>query len=314
MKRVVSVSIGSSKRDKKVEVDCLGETVSIERVGTDGSFDKALKMIGDLDGQVDAIGLGGIDLYLVVGKRRYVIRDAQRLANAAKATPVLDGSGLKNTLERETVNRLSADGTLFPTDLGGRKPRVLVVSAVDRFGMAEAFSALHCDLILGDLIFGLGIPVALRSLRAVRVIAFFVLPILCRRPFEQRYPTGEKQEEITPKYRKYFDWADVIGGDFHFIHRYMPPPPSAKGEAPPLKDKVIITNTVTESDVEELRARGLKRLVATTPEFEGRSFGTNAMEGVVVALAGRPPSELKPEDYLELLDRLGWKPRVEDLA
>ena len=35
MKRAVSISIGSSKRDKKVEVELLGEKVQIERIGTD---------------------------------------------------------------------------------------------------------------------------------------------------------------------------------------------------------------------------------------------------------------------------------------
>ena len=33
MKRVVSVSIGSSKRDHRVEVDLLGERFQIERIG-----------------------------------------------------------------------------------------------------------------------------------------------------------------------------------------------------------------------------------------------------------------------------------------
>jgi len=33
MKRAVSISIGSSKRDKAVEVELLGEKVSIERIG-----------------------------------------------------------------------------------------------------------------------------------------------------------------------------------------------------------------------------------------------------------------------------------------
>ncbi len=42
MKRAVSISIGSSKRDKAVEVELLGEKVLIERIGTDGDMEKAL--------------------------------------------------------------------------------------------------------------------------------------------------------------------------------------------------------------------------------------------------------------------------------
>ena len=41
MKRAVSISIGSSKRNKAVEVTLLGEKISIERIGTDGDMEAA---------------------------------------------------------------------------------------------------------------------------------------------------------------------------------------------------------------------------------------------------------------------------------
>ena len=58
MKRAVSVSIGSSKRDKAVEIELLGERVRIERIGTDGDMEKAARMYQELDGKVDAFGRG----------------------------------------------------------------------------------------------------------------------------------------------------------------------------------------------------------------------------------------------------------------
>ncbi len=50
MKRAVSVSIGSSKRDKAVEVNLLGEKISIERIGTDGDMEAAALKYQELDG------------------------------------------------------------------------------------------------------------------------------------------------------------------------------------------------------------------------------------------------------------------------
>ena len=76
MKRVVSVSLGSSKRDKRVEAEFLGERFVIERVGVDGDKDRFRQLIGELDGKVDALGLGGIDMYIVSAGRRYAFRDA----------------------------------------------------------------------------------------------------------------------------------------------------------------------------------------------------------------------------------------------
>jgi hypothetical protein len=62
-----------------------------------------------------------------------------------------------------------------------------------------------------------------------------------------------------------------------------------------------------------LRERGAAHLVTTTPELEGRSFGTNVMEAVLIALAGKSAEEMSAGDYLGLLQRLGWRPRVVDL-
>lgn len=300
MKRVVSVSIGSSKRDHSVDVEFLGEKMRLERIGTDGDMQKAVELIHDMDGKVAAIGLGGIDLYVIAGTRRYVIKDALKLANAAKKTPVVDGSGLKNTLEREAVQYLSRE-----TDLLKPGTKVLLVSAVDRFGMAQALAQTPCDVTFGDLIFILGVPVALKTIRQVNALARIILPVATRLPFEKLYPTGEKQENVDPRHEKYYRGADVIAGDFHLIRRFMPEK---------LDGKSIITNTVTQSDVEFLKQRGIDTLVTTTPEMKGRSFGTNVLEAMMVALLQKRPEDIKPEEYLELLRKLNLTIRVEKLV
>lgn len=299
MKRVVSVSLGSSRRDHTVRLELLGETVEIQRIGTDGDVRRAVQLIRELDGQVDAFGMGGTDLYLVAGRRRYVLRAALPMARAARKTPIVDGSGLKNTLERRVVRQLAREGVV---DFA--RSRVLVTVAVDRFGMAEALAETGCELILGDLIFALGIPIPLRSLATLERLARIIAPIAVRLPLSVLYPTGERQEQIVPKHGRFFAWADVIAGDWHYIRRHMPPS---------LGGKVILTNTVTAEDVELLRRRGARMLITTTPELGGRSFATNVMEAVLVALSGRRPDELGPADYERLLDAVGFRPRIERL-
>ena len=80
MKRVVSVSLGSSSRDHRAAVTLMGEEFDISRVGTDGKLDAAIAMVRELDGNVDAIGLGGIDVYLYAGPPS--LRVARRIATA----------------------------------------------------------------------------------------------------------------------------------------------------------------------------------------------------------------------------------------
>lgn len=291
--RVVSVSLGSDTRDHAVNALLLGHEFCIERRGANGDLKRAAQMIEELDGNAAAIGLGGIDLYIVAGKRRYIMRDAAKLASHARSTPVVDGSGLKDTLERETVRTLQSENIV---DFHGKK--TLLVSAVDRFGMAEELVAAGAICTFGDFLFILDLPIRLTTLGQIRVLGALILPAACRLPFKLLYPTGEKQTQILSdsKHAKWMSEAEIIAGDFLLIRRYLPEN---------LNGKTILTNTTTAADIELLRARGLSTLITTTPEFEGRSFGTNVMEGVFSALGAK-----KPEEYSALLAKLNWKPRV----
>lgn len=51
--------------------------------------------------------------------------------------------------------------------------------------------------------------------------------------------------------------------------------------------KTIITNTVTKEDRALLKRLVYICLITTTPNFNGRSFGTNVLEAALVALAGK---------------------------
>lgn len=299
MKRVVSVSLGTSKRDKCHEVEILGERFRIERIGTDGDLGRFAQMFVDLDGKVDALGVGGADIYVVVGERRYAFRQIVKLVAGAKQTPVVDGSGLKHTLERETVEVLQREGVV---DFAGE--RVLLMSAVDRFGMAQALAKFCPNVIYGDLMFALGLPIPIRRYRTVELIGRLTLPIITRLPFRWFYPTGGKQEKRTPRFGKTFAWSTLVAGDSLYIARYAPDD---------MTGKTVLTQSLRKANLEWLESAGARRAITTTPLMGGETFATNVMEGVLVALLGKRPEDLSPQHYLEVLAQLEWKPNVIDL-
>ncbi len=159
MKKAVSVSLGSATRDKRVVVDFKGESVSVERVGTDGDVTAARRLFTELDGKVDALGVGGVDLYLRLGDREYPLRAALKLVQDVHQTPVVDGRGLKHTLERRVFE-------LAEPALGGvpHFRRAFIPLAVDRLGLAQAVASVTDEVMIGDLMVGLGIPIAIRGL------------------------------------------------------------------------------------------------------------------------------------------------------
>jgi len=300
LKRVVSVSLGTSKRNKEQEVEILGEQFKIERIGVDGDLEKFSDMFAELDGKVDALGVGGADIYVVVGDKRYAFRQILKLVARARKTPVVDGSGLKHTLERETIMTLQNEGTL-----DFKRETVLLVSAVDRFGMAQALDEIGGKVIYGDLLFGIGIPFPIHKYKSVRRLGATVLPIITKLPFKWFYPTGEKQDERKPKHLRVWKRATVIAGDTLYIRRYAPDD---------LAGKVVITQTVRKADLEWLATAGVTRVITTTPMMGGETFATNVMEGVIVALLGKRPADLNADDYLDVLRRLNWKPNIIELA
>jgi hypothetical protein len=266
----------------------------------DGSIDRATAKLRELDATVDAIGLGGIDVYLYAGAKRYALRDGLRLLEAVKRTPVADGSGLKNTLERAAVRYVADE---LGVELRGCK--VLMVSALDRFGMAQALVDAGADMLFGDFIFALDLDKPVRSLGEFEQLAERYLPDACKLPFQFFYPTGKKQDRPPqPKYSEYYAEADVIAGDFHFMRQFMPDR---------LEGKLVLTNTVTERDIDELRERGVARLVTTTPDYGGRSFGTNVIEAALLAILRKPWTEVTADDYERVLRELALRPRVIDL-
>lgn len=305
MKHAISISIGSSRRDKVVEIDLLGEKVRLERRGTDGDMRRARALFEELDGQVDAFGVGGTDLGLRVGGRFYPMYSVQHLVSGVRRTPVVDGNGLKSTLERKLGELLVGRFRSYI-----EKQSILLTTAVDRWGMAEAADSTGWPCVFGDVIFSLGINIPLRSLAQVRLAANLLAPIVTRLPFHWIYPVGETQGQRKAKFTGHFNRAGVVMGDCHYIYRYMPDD---------MQRKLVITNTTTAEDVEFFRRAGVRALVTTTPVLEGRSFGTNLMEAALVAAAGR--RELvdyrHPGAYYawleSLVEQLGMQPQLQEL-
>jgi hypothetical protein len=293
MKQVVSVSLGSRDRDHEVDVTLLGEQVHIRREGTDGDEAAFRRRLLELDGQVDAFGIGGAHLGMDVESRYYPLHSVQKLVKGVQ-TPMVDGGGLRAVVERQLRQTLD---TALPWPM---PKRALIGTAVARYDLALSFYDAGYEMMYGDLGFSLGIPIVIRKLSALRMMARTLLPILGYLPLSMLYPTGGKQSENTPKFGNWFSWATVVADDFHYIKKFMPLR---------LDGKVIVTNTTTAKDVALLQERGAAFLCTSTPQLEGRTFGTNVIEAALTAVAGvkRP---LTTTEIQTMVNQLDMKPQV----
>ena len=304
MKKILSISVGSSSRDHTTRHVFLGQECELSRQGTDGDFEKAVQRYAEMDGKVDAFGVGGVEFFLRVGKKRYYFRDVSRIRKAIKISKVGDGNGVKGLLERRAFQTLEKHLNEKENKTLKGMP-ALLTTAVDRYGMGEAMVDAGLKMTFGDFMFALGLPIAVKKLSTVRVLAGILLPVITNLPFTWFYALGSAQDKPPePKWEKYYKQATVLGGDFIQIRQYMPDD---------LTGKIIVTNTTTAKNVEELRKRNLHILVTVTPRLEGRSFGTNVMEGTLLALMDKPQSEVTDADFLDLIDRIPLTPNIEVL-
>jgi hypothetical protein len=298
MRRAVSVSLGSSKRDKRVVVAFKGQAVEIERIGTDGDAEKASRLFAQLDGKVDALSVGGVDLYIRLDDREYPLHAALKLVRGVRQTPVVDGRGLKHTLERRVFE-------LAEPALGGRPTfrSAFIPVALDRLGLAQAISEAAGRVVMGDLIIGLGLPIPVVGVPLYKRLARVLLPLVGWFPLSMLfYGSGGSVQE--PKYGRYFEEADLLAGDFLFMRKYLPLD---------LSGKTVITNTTTPENVELLRDRGVTRVITTTPRYDGRSFGTNLLEAALTAYAGKG-RPLRDAELNHLIDELDLQPQVLDFG
>lgn len=304
MKKILSISIGSSSRDHTTRHVFLGQEFEITRQGTNGDVNKATQLYREMDGKVDAFGVGGAGFYLQVADRRYYFREPKKFRNAIRISKVGDGSRVKGLLEKRAF-------TALEKHLNGKEGKslkgmtALQTTVTERYGMGRAMVEAGLDVTFGDFMFALGLPIEIKTLGQARLLAAVFLPIISQMPFAWLYPLGPEQDKSPrPKWRKYYGRSQVIAGDFMQIRQYMPDD---------LTGKIIVTNTTTLKNVEELKQRNLHILVTVTPRLEGRSFGTNVMEATLLALMDKPESDVTDAEFLDLIERIPLEPNIEVL-
>jgi len=303
MKRAVSISLGSPKRDKKVIVHLKGADgkaveISVERIGTGGDALAARHLFAELDGKVDALSVGGIDLYVHLDGRDYPIRAALKMVQDVHITPLVDGRMLKYALEGRLVELAQPLIGEWP-----RFQRAFVPFGTDRIGLISAVSAIADQVWIGDLMFMFGVPYPIRGLTQFKKLVRLLLPAVGFLPVSVLFPPGAKDEALHPKFETIWRKSDLIAGDMHYIRKYSPQD---------LGGKVVITNTTTEENVEMLRQRGVSKVLTTTPRYDGRSFGVNMMEAVLTAYAGKE-RPLTMAELNGLIDELQMRPHLETL-
>lgn len=302
MKRIVSISLGSSRRDYQFTTTVLGQHIEVRRIGTDGDTARARQLIEQYDGAVDVIGLGGLTPVFRVGAARYPHREAISIAAAARKTPVVSGGLIKQTLDRWCIQ----EGGRARKGLFSYK-RVLITSGIDRYAMAQALAGFNGEMRFADPVVHSGVQFLPppRSIEQLDIYARTTLPITALLPYRVLHPVALGSEGRDARAAKLFAWADVIAGDFAYIRRFAPDA---------LKNKIIVTDDPSLAEIADLAARGASLLVTLGPKLadDHPYVSADILEAIAVAVleCGAQPTE---GDIINFIAAAGWGPDVATL-
>jgi hypothetical protein len=283
MKRILSVCVGAARDDYAVEAQVLDQRVQVSRVGVDGNWERALQLLRASDGQVAAIGLGG--LWRPRDRRLQAAREAVRVSRFA------DGRRVRPMLARRALAALEAHLNKTGATLEGR--RALLPCAAVAAPLAETLAAFGCSIVAGDLLFTLGLHLPLRQGLAVRA-ASQLLAWLPDRGSSAPKGAAERWQALAAD-------ADVLA---------VPQPGvlAAIGVAP--EGKILVVEAAEAGALAALRQAGALAVISAGPDVGGRCLEADAVEAVLLALSEKPEAEIAVDDLEAAAARIPLRPAL----
>jgi len=295
MKKVVTVTLGSSKQDFEFKTDFLGQSFSVRRLGADQDTGKAWELMRRHQATADAIGLGEISDHYNVGLRTVTNKETKRLTNVVTRVPVTTGATLRRLLQVRAIHYVQKElGHYFNNNL------VLFLSGMRNYDMALAMSDYSKNLSFADALFQTGAPAMLGSLEQLELYAKGSDFILGGKP-------GEMLESSLSEF-KIKRAASAVGKSHVVVGTFAEI--KAVGNATNLEGKTLITSAVDDERMAFFTKCKVNLVVDVSPKLFEKVVGINTIEAMILAALEKSPEEVSDDDFDEILDELKIVPRL----
>jgi len=295
MKKVVTVTLGSSKQDFEFETDFLGQRFQVKRMGADDDTGKAWELMRRQQATADAIGLGEIGDHYQVGLSTVVNKETRRLLNVVTRVPVTTGATLRRLLQVRAVRHVQkALGHYFNNNL------VLFLHGMRNYDMAVAMSDYTRNLSFADALFQTGAPAMLTSLEQLELFAKGSEWVLSGK-------RGELLESLLGDFKRSRVAAEVakshvVVGTFAEL--------KAVGNASNLAGKTVITSAVDDERLAFFTKCKVNLAIDVSPKLFDRVVGVNTIEAMILAALHKPREAVSDDEYTEIIDELEITPRL----
>ncbi len=297
MKRIVSVSLGSSTADYEFTTAFLGQQFHIRRFGADGDATRAVALLERAQHEADVCGLGMVRDQAVVGRRRFTDRLTSRLEEAVARVPLTTGARLRTFLDEWAVRHLQDEEGQYFTNA-----RVLFLSGIGNYRAATTLSEYTRNLRFADPITLDGIPAVLHSLPALERYAALSARLRRRRRSDGLPTNGPPRVAWNRRaLRKSMKWAHFLVAPYHEVQGYS---------TEELRRKVLLTSSIPEESLKQLGEKGVYVVIDRTPQLLDRVVGLNIIDAMILASLEKNAEEMSDDDYLDVLAGLDVRPRM----
>jgi len=304
VKKIVSVSLGSSDYDYEFETEFLGQKFNVRRLGTDGDPDVAIEILKDWEHKADAIGLGGIKFNYGIGSSRELDAMEKKIKHLRSQidSPVTTGRKLRQVSFEWAIRHIQF---MYGNNYFNYN-KVLFLSGLMDYNIATVMSEYTDNLTFADPIFENGIPKFLNSLDDFKLYAKGLHNVLewvpSRRIFTSAAPLKKWNEFII---RKAIQKNPVVVVPAAGFYNYL-----KDCGVEELGGKTVISSTVYEDRIQFLKERGVNTIIDCTPKMMEQVVGFNVLEAMIGVVAGIPLDKLTEDDLLEVISEQRMNPRV----
>jgi len=295
LKKVVTVTLGSSKQDFSFKTEFLGHKFEVQRLGADNDTGKAWELMRRQQASADAVGLGEIGDHYQVGLRTVVNKETQRLLNVVTRVPATTGATLRRLLQVRAVRHVQKElGNYFNNN------KVLFLSGMRNYDMAVALSDYTPNLSFADALFQTGAPAMLGSLEQLELFAK-----------STKWALGGKRGEMLEAALGGFKRkrAAIAVADAHVVVGTFAEF-KAVGGAGNLAGKTLITSAVDDERLAFFKQCKVNLVIDVSPKLFDHVVGINTIEAMMLAVLEKPPAEVSDDEFSEMLDELNIVPRL----
>ena len=298
MKKIISVSLGSSEQDYEFNTNFLDQDFTVKRIGTNGNKTEAWEQLQRLQSKCDAMGVGMVSDDLQVGEYEFKCAETQKLTRVVTRVPVTTGARVRRLIQCSAIKYVQKElGDYFNNN------KVLFLSGMANHEMAMLMSEYTPNIRFADPIIKSGLPTFLNSISSLERYAKGrhhlnkILPV----------DTEKRRMPSLPKVKKHLiskamKNSHVVVGKCADLRKY--------GSAESLKDKTIITSFVTDDDFEFFKEAEVNLAIDVSPHIFDQMVGVSVIEAMILAASDVPADELSRIDIADIIKELDIKPRL----